>query len=181
MNEGSVFLYTFSDCTGGLRYAIQSRATITAANGGEPGNMTRSMTRIVVIAVIVCAAIPILAVSGGNPSAADGDNNSKQPTLEALQTLIDDGDYAAALAQSEVYLEQHADNRDARFLHAVALAGLNRNEDAIKAFKTLAKDWPQRPEPANNLAALYARGGDYKKARKWLQKALNTQKVYAVA
>lgn len=138
--------------------------------------MTRLITRFAVIAVIVCAAIPLLAASVGS-----GSENGKPPTLAALQTLVDNGDYDAALTQSETLLDQQVDNRDARFLHAVALAGLDRNDDAIKAFKSLAEAWPDRPEPANNLAALYARRGDYKQARKWLKKALNTRKVYAVA
>lgn len=132
--------------------------------------MFRPIARIAVIAAISCAAwsLPAAAVS-------------KPLTLETLQALVDDGQYEAALAQTHSYLDTHPGNRDARFLRAVALAGLGRNTDAIEAFRTLARDWPDRPEPANNLAALYARQGDYEKARKWLVQALNTQTVYAVA
>lgn len=132
--------------------------------------MIRLIARIAVITAIAGAVGSLPAVAADKPL-----------TLETLQALVDDGQYAAALAQTEPYLDRHPGNRDARFLRAVALAGLGRNKDAIEAFRTLARDWPDRPEPANNLAALYARQGDYKKAREWLEKALNTQTVYAVA
>lgn len=132
--------------------------------------MTRPLTRLAIVTVIACA-LPLLL------GAADG----ARPTLESLQTLVDQGNYEKALAQADVYLEVHPGNRNARFLRAVALAGLGRNDAAIKAFTALAKAWPNQPEPANNLAALYARRGQYKKARKWLQQALATQKVYAIA
>src|SRR5699024_4432956 len=132
-------------------------------------NMIRLIARIAVITAIAGAAWSL-------PSAAA----DKPLTLETLQTLVDDGQYEATLTQTDTYLDRHPGNRDARFLRAVALAGMGRNNDAIEAFRTLARDWPDRPEPANNLAALYARQGDYEKAREWLVKALNTQAVYAV-
>lgn len=110
------------------------------------------------------------------PFAATG-----APTLDALQSLVDAGRYDAALAQSKTYLQAHPGNRAALFLRAVALAGQGDNKAAIDAFKALAKAYPQRPEPANNLAALYARSGQYAKARKWLERALATQPIYAVA
>lgn len=132
------------------------------------------MIRLIALIAVITA---IAGAVGSLPAVAA----DKPLTLATLQALVDDGQYAAALAQTEPYLDRHPGNRDARFLRAVALAGLGRNKDAIEAFRTLARDWPDRPEPANNLAALYARQGDYEKAREWLVKALNTQTVYAVA
>lgn len=132
--------------------------------------MFRRIKRLSCLLAIVMTATLLLGVS-----------SAKSPTLESLQSLIDNGDYKTTLAQTQTFLEAHPGNREARFMRAVALAGLGRNDKAIQAFRKLAKAWPNRPEPANNLAALYARRGEYKKARKWLRKALNTRKVYAVA
>ncbi|MES1924123.1 hypothetical protein T31B1_02330 [Salinisphaera sp. T31B1] len=98
-----------------------------------------------------------------------------------MQKAVDSQRFDEAVRQSDAYLETHPGNRDARFVHARALAGLGRNDDAIAAFESLAADYPLRPEPANNLAVLYARQGDYDTARQWLDKALATQPAYAVA
>lgn len=132
--------------------------------------MIRPISRLAA-AIILAGFISMLLAAPG----------ATMPTLESLQSLVDDGRYQAALTQSNTYLQAHPGNRDARFLRAVALAGQGRDEAAIAAFKALADDYPQRPEPANNLAALYARSGRYDQARQWLEKALATQAVYAIA
>lgn len=102
-------------------------------------------------------------------------------TLDDLQDDIDAGKFDAAARQSASYLDAHPGNRDARFLHARALAGQGNTDKAIAAYEALAADFPLRVEPANNLAVLYAGQGDYDKARTWLEKALATQPAYATA
>lgn len=102
-------------------------------------------------------------------------------TLDELQSDIDAGKFDAAARQSQNYLEAHPGNRDARFMHARALAGQGKTEQAIEAYEALAEDYPLRVEPANNLAVLYADRGEYDKARKWLEKAMATQPAYATA
>jgi len=102
-------------------------------------------------------------------------------TLDTLQAAIDGQEYGDAAEQSQTYLKDHPGNRDARFIHARALAGMGNTDGAISAFEALAEDFPLRPEPANNLAVLYAEKGDYDRARKWLDKALATQPAYATA
>lgn len=86
-----------------------------------------------------------------------------------------------ALVASRAYLEQHAADARMRFLHAVALAETGKNDKALALFKKLAKAHPDWPAPANNLAVLYARRGDYAAARRWLVRALKTRPAYATA
>lgn len=102
-------------------------------------------------------------------------------TLDELQHEIDTGKFDAAARLSQTYLEARPGNRDARFIHARALAGQGHVEKAIAEYEKLAADYPLRVEPANNLAVLYADQGAYDKARKWLEKALATQPAYATA
>lgn len=102
-------------------------------------------------------------------------------TLAELQQQIDTGRFDQAAEQSQAYLDRHPGNRDARFIHARALAGQGRTDDAIMAFESLAGDYPLRPEPANNLAVLYAEKGAFDQAKQWLDTALATQPAYAVA
>lgn len=71
--------------------------------------------------------------------------------------------------------------RDARFSHALELARQGKTDAAIQLFGALAHDYPKLPEPANNLAVLYAQQGKYDKARRWLEAALATRPAYAIA
>ena len=57
----------------------------------------------------------------------------------------------------------------------------NKTDDAIKVFTELTEDYPELPEPYNNLAVLYATQGEYDKARKALEMAIRTHPSYAIA
>lgn len=70
---------------------------------------------------------------------------------------------------------------DARFAAAVARAESGDHTAALAAFETLARDFPTRPEPLNNLAAELARRGDLVRAREVLERALRTHPAYATA
>lgn len=69
----------------------------------------------------------------------------------------------------------------AQFAHAVGLLGSGQARAAEAAFKRLAQAHPNWPGPANNLAVIYARRGDYQAARHWLERALDSNAVYATA
>jgi len=63
----------------------------------------------------------------------------------------------------------------------VILTEQNKPNDAIKVFTALTDDYPELPEPYNNLAVLYAQQGQYDKARKSLEMAIRTHPSYAIA
>jgi hypothetical protein len=83
--------------------------------------------------------------------------------------LYKDGKRAEALDRLNAYLAQHPKDARARFLSGVILSEQNKVQDAIKVFTELTQDYPELPEPYNNLAVLYAGLGDYDKARKALE------------
>ena len=68
-----------------------------------------------------------------------------------------------------------------RFLKGVLLADAQRNAEAVLAFQRLVEDFPELPEPYNNLAVLYAAAGDDDKARTSLEAALRANPGYTVA
>lgn len=74
-----------------------------------------------------------------------------------------------------------AEGFDARFAAAVAQAERGDHAAALSAFEALAREFPTRPEPLNNLAAELARRGDLVRARELLERALRTQAAYATA
>jgi hypothetical protein len=63
----------------------------------------------------------------------------------------------------------------------VSLIEANRSDEAIAAFNKMAAEYPQLPEPHNNLAVIYAARGQQDKARLALEAALRTHPAYAVA
>jgi tetratricopeptide (TPR) repeat protein len=95
--------------------------------------------------------------------------------------LLKEGRRAEALDRINAFLTQHPKDARARFLKGVILTEDSRTEDAIKVFTELTQDYPELPEPYNNLAVLYAGQGDYEKARKELEMAIRTHPSYAIA
>lgn len=126
--------------------------------------LTRSQRALLALACSLAVAAPAAAQSP-----------------DAIQTLLERGQYDKAAETSAAYLEDHPDATRVRFQRGLALAELGRREEAIEAFGELARAYPQAPEPANNLAVLYAQQGDYEKARRWLEAAMATHPAYATA
>jgi tetratricopeptide (TPR) repeat protein len=69
----------------------------------------------------------------------------------------------------------------ARFHKGLVLTEQGKTADAIKIFSALTDDYPDLPEPYNNLAVLYAAQGQYDKAKLLLEKAISTHPSYATA
>lgn len=100
---------------------------------------------------------------------------------QEAQALIEQNQADAALKKLDGHLAKNPQDAEARFTRGLALVKLNRTKDAIRAFADLTRDYPQLPEPYNNLAVLYAGQGDYAKARDALEAALATHPSYATA
>jgi tetratricopeptide (TPR) repeat protein len=103
------------------------------------------------------------------------------PAVDEAQQLMQKGRYADALQKLDGHLSSAPQDAEARFTRGLVLVRLNRNDDAAKAFTDLTRDYPQLPEPYNNLAVIYAQQGDYDKARDALEAALATHPSYPVA
>ena len=68
-----------------------------------------------------------------------------------------------------------------RFLRGVILTEQGKQAEAIAAFTQLTQDFPELPEPYNNLAALYAAQSQFDKARAALEMAIKLNPSYATA
>ncbi len=100
---------------------------------------------------------------------------------QEAQILIQQGQAADALRKLDVHLAKNPQDAEARFARGLALVKLNRSKDAVRVFADLTRDYPQLPEPYNNLAVLYAADGNYTKAREALEAALVNHPSYATA
>ncbi|MCP5151660.1 MAG: tetratricopeptide repeat protein [Chromatiales bacterium] len=101
--------------------------------------------------------------------------------LDEARTLARRGDFDGALTALDQVLAAEPNDPQARFLRGVVLAETRRVDEAIAVFTGLTRDYPELPEPHNNLAVLYAAEGEYDKARDALLVAINTHPSYATA
>ena len=83
------------------------------------------------------------------------------------------------LAQVEAALAGRPGDPALRFRKGLLLAERKRNAEAVAVFSSLARDFPESPEPYNNLAVLHAAAGRYEEARAMLDKAIRTSPAYA--
>ena len=114
----------------------------------------------------------ILALLSGAVAAADYDDASR---------LFKQGNYAAALEKIDAAVAANPRDARSRFLKGLILTEQSKPTEAIGIFTSLSEDYPELPEPYNNLAVLYASQGQYDKARKSLEMAIRTHPSYAVA
>lgn len=127
------------------------------------------MIRKITVKRILCALL-LLAVTSAHADLL----NSGQRALNA-------GNYKQALNDLNKYLDRNPNNAEARFSKGLTLVMLKQDDGAIQVFSDLVRDFPELPEPYNNLAVLYARAGRYDEARDALESALVTHPSYATA
>jgi tetratricopeptide (TPR) repeat protein len=103
------------------------------------------------------------------------------PTVQEASQAFRQGSNAVALEKVNAFLAANPKDAQGRFLKGLILTELNRHPDAIKVFSGLTDDYPELPEPYNNLAVLYAAQADYERAKHSLEMAIRTHPSYATA
>jgi tetratricopeptide (TPR) repeat protein len=107
--------------------------------------------------------------------------NAQNDELQETSQLLKQGQLDRALERVDAYLKTRPKDARGRFLRGLILTEQNKPNDAIKAFTELTQDYPELPEPYNNLAVLYASQGQYDKARASLEMAIRTHPSYSTA
>ncbi|APD11211.1 hypothetical protein UC34_25255 [Pandoraea vervacti] len=105
----------------------------------------------------------------------------QQASESAINKLVDAGKFSDALTKIDEHLKQYPRDAQVRFTRGRVLMEMGRNAEAIDVFTALTQDFPELPEPFNNLAALYAQAGEYDKARAALESAIRNNPGFAVA
>ncbi len=98
-----------------------------------------------------------------------------------ITQLIKAGKPADALTKADQRLAANPRDPQLRFLRGVAQADSGKPADAITTFTKLTEEYPELPEPYNNLAVLYANQNQLDKARTALEMAIRTNPSYATA
>ena len=95
--------------------------------------------------------------------------------------LFKRGQPAQALVKVDAILATQPRDAQARFLKSLILSEQGLTDEAVRILTALTEDYPELPEPYNNLAVLYAGQGQFEKAKTALEKALRTHPSYATA
>ena len=98
-----------------------------------------------------------------------------------VNVLIKNGKLGEALAKADQYLAGKPRDPQMRFIKGVIQTEAGKPVDAIATFNQITQDYPELPEPYNNLAVLYAGQSQYDKARAALEMAIRTNPSYATA
>ncbi len=116
------------------------------------------------------------------PAVGDISIERAEPTpLEEVRKLVAAGQGKQALARADLHLVKNPRDAQMRFVRGVILTDLKDTDGARSVFQQLTEDFPELPEPHNNLAVLYAADGQLDRARQSLETALFARPDYATA
>jgi Flp pilus assembly protein TadD len=139
---------------------------------------------------LACAGVALLAAVPATLSAqltpaqsvpAPANERVELTELQEVQKLMAAGQLKAALARADEQLVKNPRNAQMRFVRGVILTEMKDTDAAREAFERLNQDFPELPEPYNNLAVLAAAQGELDRARALLEAALSARPDYATA
>jgi tetratricopeptide (TPR) repeat protein len=98
-----------------------------------------------------------------------------------VNQLLKAGKLPEAMSRADQYLATQPKDPQMRFMKGVIQRDSGKTAEAIATFTKLTEDYPELPEPYNNLAVLYAGQSQFDKARAALEMAIRTNPSYSTA
>ena len=98
-----------------------------------------------------------------------------------VNRLVQAGQLAEAMLKADQYLAGKPRDPQMRFIKGVILNQSGKPAEAMAVFTQITEDYPELPEPYNNLAVLYAAQNQFDKARAALEMAIRANPSYATA
>lgn len=108
-------------------------------------------------------------------------NSAWADDISEVAQLSREGKFAEALAKAEVYLSSRPKDAQMRLLKGLVQRDAGKPTDALMTFVRMTEDFPELPEPYNNLGVIYADQNQLDKARTAFEMALRTNPSYATA
>jgi tetratricopeptide (TPR) repeat protein len=144
----------------------------------------RSVVLALAGAGLLCAAFPAALAQSPTPVQsvpAPASDRVEQTELQQVQKLMAAGQFKPALARADAHLAKNPRDAQMRFVRGVILSELKDASSAREVFERLTEEFPELPEPYNNLAVIYASQGQLDRARTLLETALAVRPDYATA
>ncbi len=98
-----------------------------------------------------------------------------------VERMVRNGQFDQATRVSAQHLRQSPQDPQMRLLTSRIAEAQGKTDEAMAILETLTRDYPELPEPHNNLAVQYARLGRTQEAVASLQRAIQARPDYAVA
>lgn len=117
--------------------------------------------------------LPLLLVLSASLAHADD--------YTEVDRLIAAKQFPEAMVSVEKYLATKPRDPQMRFLKGVIQGATDHTADALETFSKITEDYPELPEPYNNLAVLYASQNQLEAARTALDMAVRINPAYATA
>ncbi len=106
---------------------------------------------------------------------------ARADVYDDVERLIRNGQLERASQASAAHLQKVPQDPQMRLLSSRILEAQGQTAQAMALLESLTLEYPELPEPHNNLAALYARDGRMQDAQDSLNKALLARPDYTVA
>jgi Flp pilus assembly protein TadD len=101
--------------------------------------------------------------------------------FQEASVLLRNGQYDRALERVDAWLKTRPKDARGRFLRGMILTQQKKLDDAARIYTDLTQDFPELPEPYNNLAVIYAERGDLERARGLLESAVRANARFTAA
>lgn len=98
-----------------------------------------------------------------------------------VERMVRNGQLERASQATEAHLQKNPQDPQMRLIGSRILEAQGRWDEARALLESLTQEFPELPEPHNNLAVLYARDGRMQDAEDSLNKALLARPDYGVA
>jgi Flp pilus assembly protein TadD len=103
------------------------------------------------------------------------------PSAREIELQYRTGGTQLALQRAELAAAAKPGDASLRFLLGVLLSESGRTAEAVVVFERMTEDFPDQPEPYNNLAVIEAAKGQLDRARSLLDTALRLDPAYRTA
>jgi len=123
-----------------------------------------------------CKSLRLLALASACLTA-----NVYADDYTEVSQLMRANKFSEAMTRVDSHLAAKPGDPQMRFFKGLIQRSQSKPAEAIATFTQLTQDYPELPEPYNNLAVLYAGQGSYDKARLALEMAIRTNPSYATA
>lgn len=126
----------------------------------------------------LCAVALFCNTGFAQQSASQGTQLSE---FQEASLLLAKGQLADAMTKIDAFLAKRPKDARGRFLKGVIYTKQKKSDEAIRIFADLTQDYPELPEPYNNLAVLHAGRGNYEQARLALVSAVQALPTFPAA
>jgi tetratricopeptide (TPR) repeat protein len=146
-----------------------------------PGRPSAASARVAVrlIPKFAAVAVAVLALFAAGSTFAQRAQTKSAAT--EIGELMKAGRNDEALARADARLKDNPRDAQVRFMRGVILTEQGKTVEAALVFEGLIQEFPELPEPYNNLAVIRAAQGQYEVAYRLLQQALQAQPNYVTA